>query len=67
MKMVKIRYISGPNPGFEHVMKEEIARVLEKRGQIEIVKHSPGRKTNAEKEEAKQPEKKSDDKKSDKE
>jgi len=66
MKMVKIRYISGPNPGFEHVMKEEIARVLEKRGQIEIVKHSPGRKTKAEKKNE-QPEETSDDEESDKE
>ena len=69
MKLVKIRYISGPRPGFEHVMKEEIARVLVKRGQVEIVKLSPGRKTKAEKEEeeAEQPEKKPDDEEPDKE
>ena len=69
MKLVKIRYITGPRPGFEHVMKEEIARVLEKRGQVEIVKLSPGRKTKAEKEkeEAEPPEKKPDDEESDKE
>ena len=71
MKLVKIRYITGPRPGFEHVMKEQIALVLEKRGQIEIIKHSPGRKTKAEKEnekkEAEQSEKKSDDEESDKE
>ena len=69
MKLVKIRYITGPRPGFEHVMKEEIARVLVKRGQVEIVKLSPGRKTKAEKEkeEAEQPEKKPDDEESDKE
>jgi len=69
MKLVKIRYITGPRPGFEHVMKEEIARVLVKRGQVEIVKLSPGRKTKAEKEkeEAEPPEKKPDDEESDKE
>jgi hypothetical protein len=71
MKLVKIRYIIGPRIGFEHVMKEEIARVLVKRGQVEIVKLSPGRKTKAEKEnenkEAEQSEKKSDDEESDKE
>ena len=49
VKLVKIRYIGGPKPGFEHVMKEELALVLEKRGQIEIV-HSPGRKAKAGKE-----------------
>lgn len=37
VKLVKIRYIGGRAPGFEHVMKEELARVLERRGQVEIV------------------------------
>ena len=37
VKLVKVRYIGGRAPGFEHVMKEELARVLERRGHIEIV------------------------------
>ena len=41
VKLVKIRYITGKNVGFEHVMKEELARVLKGRGQIEILKDAP--------------------------
>ena len=47
VKLVKIRYIDGPRPGFEHVMKKELALVLERRGQIEIVKESSGKKGKA--------------------
>ena len=46
VKLVKIRYIGGAKPGFEHVMKEELAHVLERRGQVEIVR-TPGRKASA--------------------
>ncbi len=43
VKLVKIRYISGKNAGFEHVMKEVLARVLEKRGQVEILPDAPAK------------------------
>ena len=56
VKLVKIRYISGKSIGFEHVMKEELARVLEKRGQIEIlprtVSEKPKKESKTEKPEA---------------
>ena len=67
VKLVKIRYIGGPKPGFEHVMKEELALVLERRGQIEIVK-TPGRKAKAGKgKETEQPEETSEGEESEKE
>jgi len=48
MKLVKIKYIVGPQAGFEHVMKEQLALVLKKRGQIEIIRGSSGRKKSTE-------------------
>jgi hypothetical protein len=53
VKLVKIRYIGGTAAGFEHVMKEVLARVLEKRGQIEIL---PGDVVEAKKESKKKTE-----------
>jgi hypothetical protein len=37
VKLVKIRYIGGRAPGFEHVMKEELAQALVRRGQVAIL------------------------------
>ncbi len=55
VKLVKIRYIGGPHVGFENVMKEQLAEVLRRRGQIEILPEEPEKpKAKKEKPEAKE-------------
>ncbi len=36
-KIVKVRHLTGPNAGFERTVKEPIAKIWEKRGQVKIL------------------------------
>ena len=36
-KLVKVRYLTGNKPGFEHVLKEPLAKIYEERGQVKIL------------------------------
>ena len=34
---VRVRHLTGPNAGFERTVKEPIAKIWEKRGQVKIL------------------------------
>ena len=36
-KFVRVRHLTGPNAGFERTVKEPIAKIWEKRGQVKII------------------------------
>jgi hypothetical protein len=50
VQLVRIRYVGGRAPGFEHVMKRELALALEKRGQVEILPEAPAEEPKAKRE-----------------
>ncbi len=36
-KLIRVRHLTGPNAGFERTVKEPIAKIWEKRGQVKIL------------------------------
>ncbi len=37
VKYVKVKYLTGPKPGFERTLKESIAKAMEKSGRVKIL------------------------------